>query len=61
MLVVDDTLSNCKMLQRLLKALGVDTSGAFNGQDALDQITPDFDEYKVIFMDNVMPIMVLML
>ena len=58
MMVVDDVLSNRKMLYRLLKAYGVDACMAVDGQDALDQITPNFDEFKVIFMDNLMPIMV---
>eukprot|EP01041_Mallomonas_annulata_P002749 gene2749-5415_t len=56
-LVVDDAESNRKMLMMLLKKNGVEAATADNGQKALDMIRDDMNAYKLIFMDNLMPIL----
>ena len=56
-LVVDDTPSNRKMLQRLLKNNGVFSDYACDGQEAVSIIAEGSKDYDVIFMDNTMPIM----
>ena len=47
------------MLKMLLTKCAIKSATAVDGQDALDKITNDFDKYKVILMDNLMPIMVM--
>lgn len=54
-LVVDDVESNRKMLKMLLKKCSVQSCVAVDGEDAISKITPDFETYKVIMMDNLMP------
>lgn len=56
-LVVDDVDSNRKMLKMLLGKCGATAVTAVNGQDAVDKISADLDSYKVVFMDNLMPVM----
>jgi CheY-like chemotaxis protein len=56
-LVVDDVESNRKMLHMLLGKCGATAATAVNGQDAIDKIILDFGSYKVVFMDNLMPVM----
>lgn len=56
-LVVDDADSNRKMLEMILKKKGLLTNSKENGQEAVDLILEDLDAYKLIFMDNLMPVM----
>lgn len=56
-LIVDDVLSNRKMLHMLLMKKGVKSNLVKNGQEALEAVASDIDEYKIIFMDNMMPLM----
>jgi len=56
-LVVDDVLSNRKMLKTLLKKCGVEADVAENGLQALEMVQSRFcNEYQVVFMDNLMPV-----
>lgn len=57
-----DVTSNRKMLQALLKkngAMNVDT--AENGLEAVHVVQANPLKYDIIFMDNLMPVMVLYL
>ena len=59
-LVVDDSLMNRKMLQRMLKLFDVPSDAAEDGQIAVDLVAakgPNY--YDVIFMDFTMPVMVI--
>jgi CheY-like chemotaxis protein len=56
-LVVDDSQSNRKMLQMLLKRTGVSSVAAHDGLDALNKIRSNPDKFKLILMDNLMPTM----
>eukprot|EP01036_Dinobryon_divergens_P035677 gene35677-46277_t len=56
-LVVDDVESNRKMLMMLLRKNGIEARTAKSGQEALDLIRMNMDGYKLVFMDNLMPVM----
>ena len=58
MLVVDDAISNRKMLCRLLKRVCVEQVEAEDGEDALEKVQESISmgkEFDVILMDFVMP------
>jgi two-component system, sensor histidine kinase and response regulator len=55
--VVDDADSNRKLLAMLLNNKGLVTNSKENGQEAVDLVTEDLNAYKLVFMDNVMPVM----
>lgn len=52
-LVVDDNISNLKLIQKTLNSLGCDVVMAENGIEALEKFTRD--SYDVVFMDIQMP------
>ena len=56
-LVVDDVISNRKMLAMLLTKRGVVSMLANDGKSALDMVLHNPDAYKLILMDNLMPVM----
>jgi signal transduction histidine kinase len=56
-LVVDDVLSNRKMLISLLNQFNIVSEEAQNGQEAIDKIRENATNYTIIFMDNMMPVM----
>jgi CheY-like chemotaxis protein len=58
-LVVDDNLTNCKVIQALLTKLGLQVSVVHNGQQAVDAITqgPPESRPDLVFMDVSMPVM----
>mmetsp|Transcript_30216 Transcript_30216/g.41566 ORF Transcript_30216/g.41566 Transcript_30216/m.41566 type:complete len:767 (-) Transcript_30216:185-2485(-) len=56
-LVVDDDSSNRHMLKKLLSKYGLEVALAENGRIAVDMVMQDVDRYRLIFMDNLMPIM----
>ena len=56
-LVVDDADSNRKMLTMLLKRKGLVSHTAENGQIAVDMVVEDLHRYKLVLMDNLMPVM----
>jgi CheY-like chemotaxis protein len=56
-LVVDDTPSNSKMLSMVLKSRNIECDIAVNGQEAVDLMAAQGDQYDFIFMDFTMPIM----
>ena len=55
--VVDDVLPNRKILTSLLKQLNVVCDEAVNGKQAVEHVLANMDEYMIIFMDNIMPVM----
>ena len=60
-LIVDDALSNRKLLRRLLKLKGHDTAEAENGQIAVDMVRKAEAEGKnfdLVLMDYEMPVMI---
>ena len=61
MFLLPDVPSNRKMLKMLLTKIDADADMAENGQIAVNMATQSIDFYKVIFMDNLMPIMVSLL
>jgi CheY-like chemotaxis protein len=52
---VDDTTSNRKMLEMVLKKRQIGCDMAENGQLAVDMVAAKGDEYDFIFMDFTMP------
>ena len=58
-LVVDDTPSNRKMLQRVLQTNGIASDYASDGLEAIDKFETALDKYLLIFIDFTMPRMVL--
>jgi CheY-like chemotaxis protein/two-component sensor histidine kinase len=58
-LIADDNKMNCKVLQKLLSRLNVESVVVHDGKSAIDLVTSDIDldRYCVIFMDCHMPIM----
>ncbi|HRK38343.1 MAG TPA: ATP-binding protein [Burkholderiaceae bacterium] len=58
-LVVDDNLTNCKVIQALLTKLGLRVNVVHNGQEAVDAITQGPPECRpdLVFMDVSMPVM----
>jgi CheY-like chemotaxis protein len=57
-MVVDDTPSNLKMLQRLLTNNSVTSDSAVDGVNAIEKYNNRDIEYDLIFMDYTMPNMV---
>ena len=56
-LIVDDAKSNLKILSMMLKKKGLKSDTAENGQIAVDMVLVDLDRFKLIIMDNLMPVM----
>eukprot|EP00607_Mallomonas_marina_P010088 CAMPEP_0182419394 /NCGR_PEP_ID=MMETSP1167-20130531/3864_1 /TAXON_ID=2988 /ORGANISM="Mallomonas Sp, Strain CCMP3275" /LENGTH=479 /DNA_ID=CAMNT_0024594303 /DNA_START=177 /DNA_END=1616 /DNA_ORIENTATION=- len=56
-LVVDDVMSNRKMLKLLLRKKGVTVEMAEDGREALSIVQSKPGYYSMIFMDNMMPYM----
>jgi two-component system chemotaxis sensor kinase CheA len=56
-LVVDDAVSNRKLLMMLLTKKGLISHAAEDGQLAVDLILADMDAYTLVFIDNLMPVM----
>jgi CheY-like chemotaxis protein len=56
-LVVDDSETNRKMLTNILQAKGLSGDTAEDGQEAVNTILKDLEYYKLVFIDNVMPVM----
>jgi signal transduction histidine kinase/FixJ family two-component response regulator len=54
-LIVDDVLSNRKMLNTILTKKGFTCDMAEDGVQGYEKITSDLDKFKVIFLDNFMP------
>jgi len=54
-LIVDDVLSNRKLLQMLLMKSDIIADVADNGLEALEMVRAEVDKYHVIFMDDSMP------
>lgn len=54
-LIVDDVVSNCKLLGMIMKKMKIKSTYAENGKVAVELILKDFTRFKVIFMDNLMP------
>ena len=46
------------MLMMLLEKKGLDASCTTNGLEAVDLISNDMDAYRLVLMDNLMPVMV---
>ncbi len=56
-LVVEDNPINQKMIQHMLKKIGISTECANNGQIGLDMYKEDTHKYDIVFMDIQMPVM----
>jgi two-component system, sensor histidine kinase len=56
-LAVDDSISNLKLMTRLLERRGHIVVGAENGQEALDKVKESDRPFDVIAIDHQMPIM----
>ena len=56
-LVVDDSEINRKMLSKLLKTKKIECSMAEDGEVALETIEKDMNSFRLIFIDNLMPVM----
>ena len=56
-LIVDDVLSNRKMLNTILTKKGFRCDMVEDGVQAFDVVTEKIDKYNIIFLDNFMPIM----
>jgi CheY-like chemotaxis protein/anti-sigma regulatory factor (Ser/Thr protein kinase) len=56
-LVVDDADSNRKILMMLLKRKNIKCVGAENGKVASDLIAQDIHRFKLVLMDNLMPVL----
>jgi CheY-like chemotaxis protein len=56
-LIVEDSAPNYKMLGMLFSRKGLKSIVAENGQLALDKVLRDLEKYKLIIMDNLMPVM----
>jgi len=60
-LIVDDAMSNRKLLRRLLKLKGHDTAEAENGQIAVDMVKEaekNNNHFDLVLMDYEMPVMI---
>ena len=61
LLIVDDVLPIRNMMRRTFEKRGHKVDEACNGQDAINKVikmmNSDFEQYDVILMDSVMPIM----
>ena len=53
-----DSDSNRKMLRMLLKKLNIDASMAEDGKQGVEVIMERPDAFQLVFMDNLMPVMV---
>ena len=53
-----DSDSNRKMLRMLLKKLNIDASMAEDGKQGVEAIMERPDAFQLVFMDNLMPVMV---
>lgn len=56
-LIVDDSRTNNKILSLLFARKGLRSDVAENGKVAVDLVLEDIDRYKLIVMDNLMPVM----
>ncbi|KAJ3133266.1 hypothetical protein HK101_004481 [Irineochytrium annulatum] len=56
-LVVDDNEINREILGRHLTKLGYPTESAVDGKQALDILTKDYNDYRLVLMDLEMPIL----
>ena len=56
-LIVDDTQDNQNLFGLLLNKMGIETSVANNGQEAVDKVTAAPQRYNLILMDMHMPVM----
>ena len=56
-LVVDDAASNRTIMSALLKRKGVRSVAVENGLQAFDLIAADMDRFRLVLMDNLMPVM----
>ncbi len=56
-LVVDDAASNRTIMSALLKRKGVRAVSVENGLQACDLIAADMDRFRLVLMDNLMPVM----
>ena len=54
---MDDADSNRKILMMLLKRKNVKCVGCEDGQEALNAVIKEMHRFKLVFMDNLMPIM----
>ena len=55
-LVVDDDAFNIFTLENLLEKLEIPSDSAFNGENAIEMIEENIEEYGMILMDYNMPI-----
>lgn len=56
-LIVDDSAVNVKMLDLILKRKGLLTASSSNGKEALDKILRNQLKFKLVLLDNSMPVM----
>mmetsp|Transcript_3851 Transcript_3851/g.8809 ORF Transcript_3851/g.8809 Transcript_3851/m.8809 type:complete len:358 (+) Transcript_3851:1824-2897(+) len=56
-LAVDDSISNLKLLKRLLEKRGHVVFGAENGQEAVEKVRQADEHFDIICIDNHMPVM----
>ena len=56
-LVVEDNIMNQKLMDMMLKSIGLKCVIAANGQKALDMIENYNNSFDIVFMDIQMPIM----
>ncbi len=56
-LVVDDNDLNRVVLVKMLSALGIKCATAVNGKEAVEKVQNEADQFDVIFMDLMMPVM----
>lgn len=54
-LIVDDSKHTAVMHQDILKELGIDADVVFSGEECLEKMKNNMDEYDIIFTDNQMP------
>mmetsp|Transcript_1230 Transcript_1230/g.2031 ORF Transcript_1230/g.2031 Transcript_1230/m.2031 type:complete len:237 (+) Transcript_1230:1451-2161(+) len=57
-LIVDDDMFNLRMLKMLLMKYGLEVTCAENGQAAFLLVQQDILNFKMVLMDNLMPVMV---
>mmetsp|Transcript_17005 Transcript_17005/g.23378 ORF Transcript_17005/g.23378 Transcript_17005/m.23378 type:complete len:124 (-) Transcript_17005:432-803(-) len=57
-LIVDDDVFNLRMLKMLLMKYGTEVTCAENGQAAFLLVQQDILNFKMVLMDNLMPVMV---
>lgn len=54
-LIVEDNISMAKLSKEVLKELKIESDIVHDGLEALKKIINHYDEYNIIFLDNVMP------